>query len=168
VLPRRTSPPSDDASSIAEKRTNEAPSVVISGGGNFEIQLVRGIAVCRVWRRPDVTREEGARYAEKMVQLMTDAATGMRIAGKAAILDMSDAPTSWGPATETALGRIFVEWERSRRRIAAQMSGDPVQSLLLRRMCRQHAPSFGVAVTTRAEAEQWIAKGISPSRSAPR
>ena len=144
------------------------PPVVIGQGGNFEIQLVRGVAVCRVWRRPDVTREEGARYAEMMVRLMTEAASGMRIAGKAAILDMSDAPTSWGPATETALGRIFVEWERSRRRIAVQMSGDPVQSLLLRRMCRERAPSFGVAVTTRKEAEQWIAKGISPCRVAPR
>jgi hypothetical protein len=148
--------------------TKEGPPVVIGKGGNFEIQLVQGIAVCRVWRRPDVTREEGARYAETMVQLMTDTAGGLRIAAKAAILDMSDAPTSWGPATEIALGRIFVEWERNRRRIAAQMSGDPVQSLLLRRMCRERAPLFGVAVTTRTEAEQWIAKGITPSRKAQR
>src|SRR6185503_20481919 len=106
----------------------------IGEGGNYEIILHRGVAICRVWRRPDVSREEGARYAEEMVKTMTEAAAGMRSAGRAAILDMSEAPTSWGPATEASLGRILAEWERSRRRIAVQMSSDPIQGLLIRRM----------------------------------
>src|SRR6185503_1745240 len=34
---------------------------LLGQGGNYEIQLSRGVAICRVWRRPDVSREEGAR-----------------------------------------------------------------------------------------------------------
>ena len=137
----------------------------IGEGGNYEITLHRGIAICRIWKRPDVTREEGARYAEEMVRSMGATAVGPRSVAKAAILDMSEAPTSWGPATEASLGQILADWERSRRRIAVQMSSDPVQGLLLRRMCKEHAPTHGVAVSSREEAEQWIEKGVAPTRT---
>ena len=43
---------------------------VYASGGNFEIMLTRGIAVCKVWMRPDVTREEGAKYAEQKVAIL--------------------------------------------------------------------------------------------------
>src|SRR5690348_10415127 len=113
----------------------------IGEGGNYEITLHRGVAVCRIWKRPDVTREEGARYAEDMVRAMGATALGPRSVAKAAILDMSEAPTSWGPATEASLGQILADWERSGRRIAVQMATDPVQGLLLRRMCKERAPT---------------------------
>ncbi len=80
---------------------------LLGKGGNYEIMLVRGIAVCRIWKRPDVSREEGARYAEEMVRVMTETALGVRTAGKAAILDMSQAPSSWGPSTEGSLSASF-------------------------------------------------------------
>src|SRR5262245_40047196 len=99
---------------------------LLNQGGNYEIQLSRGIVICRVWKRPDVSREEGARYAEEMVHTMVEAAAGMRAAAKAAILDLSGAPSSWGPATESSLSHILAEWERSRRRIAFQMGDDPI------------------------------------------
>ncbi len=44
------------------------------------------------------------------------------------------------------------------------MSADPVQSLLLRRMCRDKAPLFGMPVCSREEAEHWAEKGIAPAR----
>jgi hypothetical protein len=141
---------------------------LLGKGGNYEIQLTRGVAICRVWRRPEVTREEGARYAEEMVQTMAETAAGMRAAGRAAILDLSEAPTSWGPATEASLGRILADWERSRRRIAVQMGNDPIQGLLIRRMCKEHAPAFGMAVSSREEAAQWIEKGVPPARGSRR
>jgi hypothetical protein len=137
----------------------------IGEGGNYEITLHRGVAVCRVWKRPDVTREEGARYAEEMVRTMGETAGGLRSVAKAAILDMSEAPTSWGPATEASLGQILAEWERNRRRIAVQMSADPIQGLLIRRMCKEHAPAYSVAVTSKADADQWIEKGVAPTRT---
>ena len=141
---------------------------LLGSGGNYEIQLTRGLAICRVWKRPDVTREEGARYAEEMVRTMAETAAGMRSAGKAAILDLSAAPSSWGPATEASLGRILADWERSQRRIAVQMSEDPIQGLLIRRMCREHAPRFGMAVSSRPEAELWAEKGVPPARGSTR
>src|SRR5512140_1593428 len=98
---------------------------VLGQGGNYEITVQRGVAVCRVWKRPDVSREEGARYAEEMVRTMGETAVGLRSIAKAAILDMTEAPTSWGPATEASLGQILADWERSRRRIAVLMSADP-------------------------------------------
>ena len=140
----------------------------IGEGGNYEITLHRGVAVCRIWKRPDVTREEGAQYAQEMVRAMGTTAVGPRAAAKAAILDMSGAPTSWGPATEASLGQILAAWERSRRRIAVQMSADPIQGLLLRRMCKENAPTCGMAVSSREEAEQWIEKGVAPARAARR
>ena len=140
----------------------------IGEGGNYEITLHRGIAVCRIWKRPDVTREEGARYAEEMVQAMGATAVGPRSVAKGAILDMSEAPTSWGPATEASLGQILADWERSGRRIAVQMSADPVQGLLLRRLCKEHAPTHGMAVMSREDAELWIDKGVAPVRGVRR
>lgn len=137
-------------------------------GGNFEIQLLRGVAICQVWKRPDVTREEGARYAEEMVRTMAEAANSMRSLVKAAILDLTLAPTSWGPATEASLSTILADWERSRRRIAVHMSSDPVQGLLVRRMCKDFAPVHGMAVLSREEAELWIEKGVAPTRAARR
>lgn len=141
---------------------------VLDHGGNYEIQLIRGLVICRVWKRPDVSREEGARYAEQMVQTMAETAAGMRSVGKAAILDLSEAPTSWGPATEASLSRILAAWERSQRRIAVQMSADPVQGLLIRRMCKLSARTHGMPVSSRLEAEQWIEKGVPPARSSRR
>jgi len=137
----------------------------IGEGGNYDITLQRGVAVCRVWKRPDVTREEGARYAEEMVRTMSETAGGLRSVAKAAVLDMSEAPTSWGPATEASLGQILAAWERNRRRIAVQMSDDPIQGLLLRRMCKENAPAYSTAVSSRADAEQWIEKGVVPTRT---
>jgi hypothetical protein len=141
---------------------------LLGQGGNYEIQLTRGIAICRVWKRPDVSREEGARYAEEMVRTMAETAAGMRSVGRAAILDLSEAPTAWGPATESSLGHILAGWERSQRRIAVQMSADPVQSLLIRRMCRRHAPTYGMPVASRVEAELWAEKGVPPARGSRR
>jgi hypothetical protein len=142
--------------------------LLLGKGGNYEIHLKRGVALCRVWKRPDVSREEGARYAEEMVRTMAETAAGSRAAGKAAILDMSEAPTSWGPATEASLGQILTDWERSRRRIAVQMSDDPIQGLLIRRMCKAHAPAFGMAVSSLEEATVWIEKGVPPARGSRR
>lgn len=141
---------------------------LLGQGGNYEIQIQRGIAICRVWKRPDVSREEGARYAEDMVRTMNETAVSLRSVAKAAILDMSDAPTSWGPATEASLGQILAAWERSKRRIAVQMSADPIQGLLIRRMCKEHAPVQGMAVASRVEADAWIDKGVAPARALKR
>ena len=89
-------------------------------GGNFEITLTRGIAICTVWMRPDVTREEG--------QLRTTEGNHPELICRAVpapwpkvCLDLRRAPTKWGPRTQEALEEIFTAWGVSPAAISASL-----------------------------------------------
>ena len=131
--------------------------VTFATGGNFEITLTQGIAVCRIWMRPDVTREVGAGFAQQKVALLGDLARRPRLVAKGLLLDMRQAPPKWGPITQTALDQIFVAWEQAGRHIGVLACSDPIQTMILRQAFKNTAPTCGriFAADEQAAAESW-------------
>ncbi len=128
-------------------------------GGNFEITLTRGIAICKVWMRPDVTREEGANFARQKVNILGDLSRRSRIMAKGLLLDLRRAPTKWGPRTQEALEEIFTAWELAGRHVSVLTCDDPIQAMMARESIKRSAPTCGRVFTAsneaEAEAESW-------------
>ena len=129
---------------------------VYASGGNYQIDLVKGIVVCRVWRRPELSREEGAKFAEEKIDVLTRLAEGTRAMAKALLLDLRTAPSSWGPMTQAALDKIFIAWEISGRRLAVLLAeGEPLQMMLIKQSLKQTAPTVSQTFTDEQEAEAY-------------
>lgn len=129
---------------------------VYASGGNYQIDLVKGIVVCRVWKRPELTREEGAKCAEDKVDTLVRLAEGPRAMAKALLFDLRLAPTSWGPITQAALDKIFIAWELSGRKLAVLLAdGEPLQMMLIRQSFKATAPSMGQVFISESEAEAY-------------
>jgi hypothetical protein len=121
-------------------------------GANYQIDLVKGIVVCRVHKRPDLTREQGAKCAQEKVEILVRLAEGPRAMAKALMFDLRQAPASWGPITQSALDEIFVAWELAGRRLAAVLAVEPLQLMLIRQSFKQTAPTQGRIFVDDAEA----------------
>jgi hypothetical protein len=112
-------------------------------GGNYQIDLTKGIAVCRIWMRPDLGRDEGAALAQEKVTLLGKLAQGPRSMAKALLLNFKDAPTRWGPTTQEALEEICSAWETAGRRLGVLVAPDPLQLVLLKQLVQRSAPIQG-------------------------
>jgi hypothetical protein len=130
-----------------------------ASGDNYRIDLVRTIAWVKVWKRPDLTRERGATLAREKVTLLRKLADGPRSMAKALLLDLREAPTSWGPMTQAALAEILSAWEHAGRRIAILLSQDPVQGVLVRPLIKQAAPNQARTYLAEAEALDYSVHG---------
>jgi hypothetical protein len=130
-----------------------------ASGGNYRIDLVRTIAWVRVWKRPDLTREQGSELAREKIALLRKLAQGPRSMAKAMLLDMRDAPTSWGPVTQAALTEILAAWETAGRRVSVLLSSDPVQGVLMRPLLKQVAPTMARSFLVEAEALDYSIHG---------
>lgn len=126
-----------------------------ASGGNYQVELTKGIAVCKVWKRPDLSREEGAAMAQEKVLLLSRLAQGPRSMAKALLLDLRLAPTAWGPMTQLALEEIFAAWEAAGRRLALLVADDSLQLMLLRQSLERAAPKQGRAFQGDSEAEAY-------------
>lgn len=128
---------------------------VYASGGNYQIDLVKGIVSCRVWRRPDLTREEGAKFAEEKVEILVRLAQGPRAMAKALLFDLRLAPSSWGPITQAALDKIFTAWEVAGRRLGVLLADEPLQLMLIKQSFKSTAPTMGQTFTSETEAENY-------------
>lgn len=134
-----------------------------ASGANYRIDLVRTIAWVKVWKRPDLTREQGAMLAQEKVTRLRQLATGPRSMAKALLLDLREAPTSWGPTTQAALGDIVVAWEAARRRIAVLLAPDHVQGVLMRSLIKEISPQNLRMFQQEAEALDYCIHGSQPT-----
>ncbi len=130
-----------------------------AAGDNYRIDLVRTIAWVKVWKRPDLNRERGATLAREKVTLLRKLADGPRSMAKALLLDLREAPTSWGPMTQAALAEILSAWEHAGRRVAILLSSDPVQGVLVRPLIKQAAPTQARSFLVEAEALDYSVHG---------
>jgi len=158
--PRLTTAPAEisrRASGVAVNRTPEpkpSNSLVYDIGGNFEVELERGIAVCRIWARPDVDREEGARLALQNVEAFKRLADEPESLVRAVVLDLTRAPAMWGSITQSCLERMVAILESSPRKLAV-LSQDVMQSRQMQRILRVYAPLYGRLFTSFGEAFAW-------------
>lgn len=128
---------------------------VHASGGNYQVDLTKGIAVCKVWKRPDLSREEGAALAQEKIVLLSRLAQGPRSMARALIVDLRQAPTAWGPRTQAALEEIFSAWETAGRRLALLVADDSLQLMLLRQAIERVAPKQGRTFTSDSDAEAY-------------
>lgn len=90
---------------------------VLHTGGNYRIERVGSVLVDVVWKRPDLSREEGARLAEEASALLVQLAADATLTSL--ILDLTDAPSTWGPRTNAALVAAVKAWGARRVAIVA-------------------------------------------------
>lgn len=111
-------------------------------------------AVCRVWRRPDLSSADGARCAEEMTGLMRAASSRSETMGM--LFDLRDAPFIAGPRTEAAVTLMLASWDQLRKRSVIILSDNPMQQLQMKRLVEKHAPRFGLATPTLADAQRHL------------
>ncbi|MDI1444109.1 hypothetical protein [Polyangium sp. 6x1] len=128
---------------------------VYAEGGNYCLTVGDGVAACRVWRRPDVSREIGAAYAREMVGMFQRVARepGLRVRG--AVMDLREATLAWGPVTHAALGEMFAALEAASRRIAVVSADNALQMMSLQSLVKAHAPRFGRVFGSHEDAFRW-------------
>ena len=131
-------------------------------GDNYQIDLVRTIAWMRVWKRPDLTREQGAEQAREQRAHLVQLANGSRAMAKALLMDLRAAPSSWGPITRAAIEESLTAWEGAQRRIAILLSSDPVQGVLMRPSTKQFAPTMAHIFLVEADALDFCIFGRLP------
>lgn len=124
-------------------------------GPNYRLELVNRIVICRIWKRADLSSEQGANCAEEMADLF------LRLAGlptsmvRGAILDLRDAPHSWGPVTHLALGRAMMSFEHVGRKLAVLTTHVAEQRLMAMQIVRDRAPNHAAVFTDEFSAERW-------------
>jgi hypothetical protein len=126
-------------------------------GPNYAADVDRGLVLMRVWRRPDLSDEEGARCAQEMAELLDRLARGPRTLASAVLLDLRDAPPAVGPKTQDLIGRMVQSWEQAGRRFALLVGEDPVQGMQLRLLVKKRAPHVARVFSSLAEARRWTA-----------
>lgn len=129
-------------------------SPVLHTAENFEFVVQEPFLLARVWRRKDLSMEQGAQLAQRFADHAVALAEGRR----SLIMDMRDAPTVVGPITEGAFHRFLEAWERSSNRIAI-VSVDLVQRFQYANLVKAHAPESGRVVESLAEAQAWCRRG---------
>ncbi|MDI1483474.1 hypothetical protein [Polyangium sp. y55x31] len=135
--------------------SSELGREVYAEGGNYCMTLGDGVAECRVWRRPDVSREAGAAYAREMVGVFQRVAREPAVRVRGAVMDLREVTVAWGPATDAALGEMFGALEVASRRIAVVSPDNALQMMSLQSLLKAHAPKFGRVFGTPTDAFRW-------------
>jgi hypothetical protein len=133
-----------------------------ASGGHFVIELEGSIAICRMWSRPDVDREEGARFDLAEVDAFKRLVAEPVAVAAASVLEMTRAPASWGPVTQSCLERIVAMFESAGRRVAVVVSADPLQRAQMEHIAQTYAPVYGRLFVDLERAKAW-ASGDPPS-----
>jgi hypothetical protein len=125
----------------------------IAEGMNYTIDLDGGVAVCRVWSRPDLDSATGALLATEKIGVFRRLATG---AARAMILDLSAAPSVTGPKTQQALGEMVQTFQEAAKPVVVVVGANAIQQLQLRRIVSTFAPNHGALLGSTEEAAAWI------------
>ena len=126
---------------------------------NYRIEVgPTGLAECRVWKRPDLAVDEGARLAKAMCDHLESLMRSHR--AKALLLDLAEAPPAFGPKTEASMTGALTAAERLKKPVALVLGDKSIQRLQLERVVRLGAPTCGRLFSQRAAAEAWIAAAM--------
>lgn len=130
-------------------------AVRTTNGPNFVVEeRSDGIAIVRVFRRPDLSREEGGRCAALIVEHMRRLARSFR----GCVFDLTEATTTWGPVTDQSLGEMLAAWEGAEKPILIVPADEAIQRLLLTELQRRRAPRFSKQLQSREAALQQLSR----------
>jgi hypothetical protein len=123
-------------------------------GEMFSVTIDGPRAEIRIWRRPDLDSETGAKNAAAIA----DAAAKLASRGvRAVLLDVKDAPAVAGPKTIASLSSMMAGWAAARMKVAIVVNDDPIKLLQFRRVVTENAPPGTRVHTDAAEATTWLA-----------
>src|SRR5688572_31343585 len=84
-------------------------SVIVARRENHCVERRGGTVVVTVWKRPDLSREEGARLAELLQGTVMGEA--LRSEATRLLMDLTEAHSAWGPQTHNALTAMVGAWK---------------------------------------------------------
>jgi hypothetical protein len=143
----------DDGSSCSQAYHGFRPMPVIAEGHSFSIAVDGDRGSIRVWRRPDLTVEEGARAAQQMALVFS----GLLPSVRSLLFDLREAPSVGGPASLDALCDFARACERARIRTAVLVADAAVQHLQVNRIAKECAPQMARVFRSPDEADVWLA-----------
>ncbi len=124
-------------------------------GDMFSISVDGPRAEIRIWRRPDLDSETGAKNAQRIAE---EAAKLPARGVRAVLLDVREAPSVAGPKSIAAMGALMAAWAASRLRIVILVNADDaLKSLQFSRTVTENAPHDARVVKDPAEAAKWLA-----------
>jgi len=142
--------------------------MVYAEGPNYRFEVDGAIATCRVWRRPDLDSDAGARCAREMTAHFRTLSLAAPTVARAIIMDVREAPAVAGPQTLDALGELMKSWEAVKRPVAVVVGPAPIQALQYRRLVAQHAAHYGGLFSDPDSATRWIEQRSPSSRPGSR
>lgn len=137
---------------------------LVEEGDNYRVELDGRVALCRVWARPDLDFETGARLAAQKVEICRRLAAGE---ARALLFDLREAPKVTGPKTQKALELIIGVWESAARPIAIIVSPASLQKLQLSRIAKEAAPTQSEVFLDFDQARAWVDQRVALASRAP-
>lgn len=131
------------------------PIKLIARGEIFEITGERGLLICRVVNRADITPEVGARCASEMDAAITKNLLEASSAYQGLVFDVRRGPIAFGPKTRASLFTLLGRAERASRRVAALVSDSPTQHMQFSNLQREAAPTVMIVSRSEDEARTW-------------
>jgi hypothetical protein len=119
-------------------------SVLLVQRENHRVERRAGAVVVTVWRRPDLSREEGARLAEQLQgTLVEEAARGE---ATRLVMDLTNAYSVWGPRTHQALVTMIGAW---RGRTIVLVAPEAITRITLKQVCKTAGVTARIVTTMR-------------------
>lgn len=121
-------------------------------GSNYSVTVEGPRTVLRIWKRPDLSSDDGSNLA---VHIAKD--VGLALAStRSLLLDLRAAPSVSGPRSLDAMGAIGRACERGRIRIAIIIGDDAVQRLQIQRLIMEFAPTVARCFDDEKSADEWL------------
>jgi hypothetical protein len=130
---------------------------IVAEGPSYSVALDGERGAIRIWRRPDLPTDEGA----KIMQEMTREIGGLLTKVRSLLFDLREAPPVSGPTSVEALGHVARACERARIRVAVLIADDAMQRLQVNRVVKECAPEMARVFSTpqtERDAEPWLAR----------
>jgi hypothetical protein len=91
---------------------------ILEEGDNFRVCVWRGVAYCQVWRRPDVSAQEGTRFAAVLANSLRALLTDDDNLVPGIVFDIREAPATSGPNTLALLAEAIGTWSLAGKNVA--------------------------------------------------
>lgn len=124
-------------------------------GLNYRIEIANRLVVCRLWRKEELSNQQWANSAERIVDLFQRLSELPTTMVRGAVIDVRETSRAWGPVFGVSLSRCVMAFERAGRRVAFLTSHDPEQRLSALQVVRERTSTASL-FTDEYSAERWV------------
>lgn len=138
---------------------NRPPSQKLADGENYTIDLEQGVAVIRIFRRPDLDAKTLTQQAESLLPKVRELAHMEGVTGL--LLDLRRVGSGVSEGVEKAYRMLATAWEITAQPLAVLVE-DSILRMQVRRIISEASPRFGGVFNDREEARRFT--GAAPVR----